>query len=83
MSNWENLLLCPNHLHGLLMLKSTVGVQDIEPLQKHSFQHIIPKSVGSIVRGFKIGVTNWSRQNTDLHDGWQRNYLSREILHSN
>ena len=32
------------------------------------------KTVGSIVRGFKIGVTKWMRQNTNIHDVWQRNY---------
>ncbi len=32
------------------------------------------KTIGSMVRGFKIGVTKWMRQNTDIHDVWQRNY---------
>jgi putative transposase len=32
------------------------------------------KTIGSIVRGFKIGVTKWMRQNTNEQDVWQRNY---------
>ena len=32
------------------------------------------KTIGSIVRGFKIGVTIWLRQNTSIHDVWQRNF---------
>ena len=32
------------------------------------------RTIGSIVRGFKIGVTKWMRQNTDVETVWQRNY---------
>ena len=37
------------------------------------------KTVGSIVRGFKIGVTKWIRQNSNIHDIWQPNYHDRII----
>ena len=37
------------------------------------------KTVGSIVRGFKIGVTKWIRANTDIHEVWQRNYYEHII----
>ncbi len=32
------------------------------------------KTIGSIIRGFKIGVTKWMRANTDVQKVWQRNY---------
>jgi len=32
------------------------------------------KTIGSIVRGYKIGVTKWMRNNTPIYDVWQRNY---------
>jgi putative transposase len=32
------------------------------------------RTIGSIVRGFKIGVTQWMRQNTSVSDVWQRDY---------
>jgi REP element-mobilizing transposase RayT len=53
-----------------------VRVENFVPLQpnKNEFQKIIPRSIGSIVRGFKIGVTKWFRQNTDIAIVWQRNY---------
>jgi REP element-mobilizing transposase RayT len=42
---------------------------------------MIPRSIGSIVRGFKIGVTKWFRNNPagaenflPLRQLWQRNY---------
>jgi REP element-mobilizing transposase RayT len=42
--------------------------------QRNEFQHIIPKSLGSVVRGFKIGVTKWHRQSKPGMVVWQRNY---------
>ena len=35
--------------------------------------------MGSIVRGFKIGVTKWFRQNTRVHVVWQRNFYEHII----
>ena len=32
-----------------------------------------------MVRGFKIGVTKWIRQNTTIRDVWQRNYYEHII----
>jgi putative transposase len=55
-----------------------VGVQNFEPLQNR-YQHIIPKSLGSIIRGFKIGVTKWARQNLFLDTVWQKNYYEHII----
>ena len=37
------------------------------------------KTIGSIIRGFKIGVTKWMRQNTGTTDVWQRNYYEHII----
>lgn len=58
--------IMPNHVHGIIVIHSNVGVQNFEPLPHNKFQKIIPQSMGSIVHGFKIGVTKWSRQNTDI-----------------
>lgn len=32
-----------------------------------------------MVRGFKIGVTKWMRQNTDIYNVWHRNYYEHII----
>jgi putative transposase len=61
------------------------GVQDFEPLParmepwhkispQNEFQKIIPRSIGSIIRGYKIGVTKFFRDNTDVYTVWQRNF---------
>ncbi len=61
----------------------TVGVENFQPLhpKQNAFQKMIPRSIGSIVKGFKIGVTKWFRNNTvgaenflPLQTVWQRNY---------
>lgn len=64
-------------------------VQDVEPLrikcqsveypQKNKYQKIIPGSIGSIIRGFKIGITKWYRKNKDIHTVWQRNFYEHII----
>ena len=38
-------------------------------------------TIGSMIRGFKIGVTKWFRQNTGIYTVWQRNYYEN-IVHS-
>jgi putative transposase len=66
------------------------GVQNIEPLPKcqnryprilnrNRYQHIIPGSIGSIMRGFKIGVTKWFRAADPEFDVWQRNLYDHII----
>jgi REP element-mobilizing transposase RayT len=32
-----------------------------------------------VIRGFKIGVTKWFRQNTHIQTVWQRNYYEHII----
>ncbi|HYG03090.1 MAG TPA: hypothetical protein VD927_11645 [Chryseosolibacter sp.] len=49
------------------------GAKVISPLRSPS------GTIGSIVRGYKIGVTKWMRENTPVHDVWQRNYYDRII----
>jgi len=80
----------PNHVHGIIELvgvaAGAAGAAGAEnflpqpspppqpPRQKNEFQKMIPRSIGSIVKGFKIGVTKWFRLITDVHTVWQRNY---------
>ncbi len=53
-------------------------VEGVQP-KLNRFQKVIPGSIGSIVRGLKIGVTKWFRQNTDVYTVWQRNYYEHVI----
>lgn len=57
---------------------SVVGANDYSPLPRRSFRSP-SKTVGSVVRGFKIGVTKWFRAHTDVQRVWQRNYHEHVI----
>ena len=56
-----------------------IGIENIQPLHQpqskiNQYQKIIPKSLGSIMRGFKIGVTKYCDQQKYKHFALQRNY---------
>jgi len=55
------------------------GVQNIEPLRVNKFQHVVSGSLGQIVRGFKIGVTEFCRNNEIMYSVWQRNFYDHII----
>ena len=83
----DRYIIMPNHVHGIIVITGeddSVGVQNFEPLQKavlqkkNRFQHIIPKSLGSIIRGFKFGVTRWCCENNKQFC-WQRNFYDHII----
>lgn len=73
------------HLQSMNNSTITVGIQNFEPQReniqprRNEYQKIIPRSIGSIVRGFKIGVTKWFRNNTDIENIWQRDYYEHII----
>ena len=51
---------------------------------RHQFQKMIPRSIASMVKGYKIGVTKWFRNNvpeyvTPQTPVWQRNYYEHII----
>jgi putative transposase len=67
-------IIMPNHIHGIIELKV---IQDTSSGKKTNLNPIAPpasKSISSIVRGYKIGVTKWFRSNTDIHTVWQSGF---------
>lgn len=76
-------IVMPNHIHGIIIIKrqENVGAQNFEPKQKlqNKFQQTLPKSLGSIIRGFKIGVTKYAKENGFTESPWQRNYHEHVI----
>jgi putative transposase len=84
----DKFIIMPNHIHGIIIINNIreIRVQNIDPQQErineskiNKYQHIIPGSIGSIIRGYKIGVTKWFRQNTNIYEVWQRNYYENII----
>lgn len=80
-------VVMPNHVHGII--EFTTGANQYSPksiINSDSWvksNSPLPRSpsntVGSAVRGFKIGVTKWMRQNTEIYNVWQRNYYDHII----
>ena len=88
----HSFVLMPNHLHGIIEIATTDVLLNgagkfyrayqklpFQQRQQNRFQHIIPKSLGSIMRGFEIGVTKWCRANTNIKDLWHRNFFDTII----
>lgn len=56
------------------------GAKNFSPVQENIPKKFSPhfnspsRTIGSVVRGFKIGVTKWMRQNTGVLNVWHRNY---------
>jgi REP element-mobilizing transposase RayT len=63
--------------HGANNVSINHGAKNVSPLRGHSPS----KTIGSIVRGYKIGVTNWFRYNGNSEKIWQRNYWEHIIRH--
>ncbi|MDD4456541.1 MAG: transposase [Syntrophotalea acetylenica] len=55
-----------------------VGAKNFSPLQGQR-PCGTSRTIGSIIRGFKIGVTKWIRENTSIQNVWQRNYYEHVI----
>jgi len=87
-------IVMPNHIHGILEI-TNVGnknfcsdiVNVLTPRNNNycSLPKNIPwqtawsKSVSSAIRGFKIGVTKWCRQNDWRKFAWQKSFHDRII----
>jgi putative transposase len=81
----DEYVVMPNHMHGILWIIDTVdfgvghvGAQHAAPLRENPVTrpHVIPGSLGAIVRSFKSVVTR-SIRSLDTISGirvWQRNY---------
>jgi REP element-mobilizing transposase RayT len=73
-------VVMPNHVHGILFIDDySVGAKNFSPLQSGQRPRGTSKTIGSVIRGFKIGVTKWMRRHTYIHNVWQRNYFEHII----
>jgi putative transposase len=70
-------VIMPDHIHGIIEITSNNN-----PNGNESTFRSPSKTIGSIIRGFKIGVTKWMRKNTIIHDVWHRNYYEHVIRSS-
>jgi REP element-mobilizing transposase RayT len=70
-------VVMPDHVHAILWIARR---RDDAPDQDATSPHGTPPgTIGSIIRGFKIGVTKWAHANTAIDRVWQRNYYEAVI----
>ena len=72
-------VIMPSHVHGIIVIADTAGAKDFSPLQNAMPLRSPSRTIGSIVRGFKIGVTKWFRTHADIYSIWQRDYYEHII----
>jgi len=53
--------------------------QQDQPLQNTTAFKSPSKTLGSIIRGFKVGVSKWASKNGYEHFSWHRNYYDRIV----
>ena len=75
--------IMPNHIHGIIVINSdpSVETQHFASLQCNNPGNTFGpqcNNLASIIRGFKIGVTKFARQN-DIDFAWQPRYHDRII----
>jgi len=71
-------VIMPDHIHGILWIVDS-GAKYFSPLVGKRHPRGTSMTIGSIVHGFKIGVTKWVRQRNPNQIVWQRNYHDRII----
>jgi REP element-mobilizing transposase RayT len=79
----DEFVIMPNHIHGVLFLFPSVETKNFLSLQTPLHNHGTRRTIGSIIRGFKIGVTKYVHAETNndlfLPVVWQPNYYDRII----
>ena len=91
----DEYIIMPDHIHGIIIINDSpiVGAKKFSPnnMETNDFSPQTPQrsniapfrspsqTIGSVVRGFKIGVTKWMHQNTDIQNIWQRNYYEHIV----
>lgn len=87
----DEFVIMPNHIHGILEIfnNNIVGTQDFAFLhgknRKRKYKNQFApqsKNLASIIRGFKIGVTKFAKNN-NLEFRWQGRFHDRIIRNQN
>ncbi|WP_430404115.1 transposase [Fluviicola sp.] len=91
----HDFVIMPDHIHGVIEIiynpnlidhSVAVGANNYSPrrlrldrMDQQSLFKSPSKTIGSVIRGFKTGVTKWMRKYTTVHRVWQRDYYEHII----
>ena len=73
-------VIMPNHVHGIIVINNSVETQNFASLQKQNNNIFGPqiKNLGSVVRGFKIGIKKYATIN-NISFQWQPRFYDHII----
>ena len=75
-------VVMPDHIHGIVIINDIVRSQNFAPPQHKNKYGPQSKNLASAIRGFKIGVTKYAREN-NIPFQWQRLFHDHIIRDSN
>jgi REP element-mobilizing transposase RayT len=79
----DEFVVMPDHVHGILLLKDVKATftESNDPDAPSSQIHVVPGSLGAIVRAYKSTVARLVNFNrfSDGNSLWQRNYYERVV----
>lgn len=79
----DEFVVMPDHIHGILLLKDgkVISSENNDPEMPAAQIHIVPGSLGAIVRAYKSTVARLVNFNRFSDGGplWQRNYYERVV----
>ncbi|MFA6081640.1 MAG: transposase [Patescibacteria group bacterium] len=79
----DEFVIMPNHVHGIIIIYNSqyVGNKNFCSLQNNKlpWQSKLSKSLSSIIRGYKIGVTEFCLKNEFKKFAWQKSYYDHII----
>jgi REP element-mobilizing transposase RayT len=75
----DEYIIMPNHIHGIIIIDyDIVGDEYLRPLQENT-RSLHRTNLSNVIKGFKIGVTNWCKLNNHSDFKWQRSFYDRII----
>ncbi len=90
----DEFIVMPNHGHGIIRIFETVGADGVRPEDgvrpneglrpinqdaRGASLRRAPRSLGSVMAGFKASVTSRAKRELDITGIWQRNYYDHII----
>lgn len=85
----DEYVVMPNHVHGVARITKSRHDNVIVETQNFAFLQYVKRfgpqsrNLASIIRGFKIGVTKWARQNDFADFAWQPRYHDHVVRDEN
>lgn len=69
-----NFVVMPDHVHGLIRMGGAKNISPVQGEHGDGLPHGTSRTLGAVVRGFKVGVSKWFARHRPVENVWHRNY---------